>query len=81
MASVALLALLVGGPAFTLLFYLDYSVEGGPTPRYGLSLLPLLFAGGAATYRTRRSLFALAVVGLLLLVPLVRVINWPDLAA
>ena len=77
LATVALLAFVVGGPAFTMLFYVDYSVEGGPTPRYGLSLLPLLFAGGAVTYRTRRGLAALAAAGLLLLVLVVRVIIWP----
>jgi hypothetical protein len=81
LATVALLALVVGGPAFTVLFYVDYSVEGGPTSRYGLSLLPLLFAGGAATYRTRRALAAMAAVGLVLLVLLVRVIAWPVVVA
>ena len=77
LAGVALVALIVGGPAFTLLFYFDYSVEGGPTSRYGLSLLPLLFAGAAAVFRTRRGLLVLAVCGLALLGPLVRVIGWP----
>jgi hypothetical protein len=81
LASMGLLALVVGGPAFTALFYFDYSVEGGPTPRYGLSLLPLLFAGGAAAYRTKRSLVLLAIVGVAMLVPLVRVIGWPVTAA
>jgi hypothetical protein len=78
LASVALLALLVGGPAFTLLFYFDYSVEDGPNPRYGLSLLPLLFVGGAATYRTRRGLAMFAALAVLLLGPLVFAINWPE---
>lgn len=68
--AVALVALLVGGPAFTLLFYFDYSVQGGPAARYGLSLLPLLAAAGAATYRTRRAMAAVAVLGLLTFVPL-----------
>jgi hypothetical protein len=75
--AVALAALLVGGPAFTLLFYLDYSVLGGPAARYGLSLLPLLAAAGAATYRTRRAMAALVVLGLLTLVPLMIAILYP----
>jgi hypothetical protein len=75
--SVALVTLLVGGPAFTLLFYLDYSVEGGPAARYGLSLLPLLAAGAAATYRTRRAMAALLGLGVLLLVPLMIAIGYP----
>jgi hypothetical protein len=63
LAGVALLGLLLGGPAFTVLFYVDYSVEGGPAPRYGLSLLPLVFVGGAWTFRTRRSLIVLLALG------------------
>jgi hypothetical protein len=65
--SLGLLALVTGGPAFTVLFYLDYSIEGGPSPRYGLSLLPLLAVAAASTYRTRRALAVLSVLGLLAL--------------
>ncbi|MGK2946967.1 MAG: hypothetical protein ACSLFP_00195 [Acidimicrobiales bacterium] len=65
--SLGLLALVTGGPAFTLLFYLDYSIEGGPSSRYGLSLLPLLAVAGAATFKTRRAMVVLSVLGLLLL--------------
>jgi hypothetical protein len=75
--AVAMLALVVGGPAFTVLFYVDYSIRGGPTSRYGLSLLPLLFVAGAATYRTRRAMAVLAVLGAVLLVPLVIATGWP----
>lgn len=75
--SVAVLASLLGGPAFTLLFYWDFSVEGGPPSRYGLPLLPLLGAAGAATYRTRRAMAAVAVLALLVLVPLFIATNYP----
>jgi hypothetical protein len=79
--SVALLATLVGGPAFTLLFYIDYSVEGGPTSRYGLSLLPMLFASSACTFRTRRAMVAVAVVGALVAVPMLVANLWPTTRA
>lgn len=75
--SVALTALLVGGPAFTLLFYIDYSIKGGPAARYGLSLLPMLAAAAAATYRTRRAMAALAVLGMLTFIPLMVAILYP----
>jgi hypothetical protein len=65
----ALVLLVLGGPAFTLLFYLDYSVEGGPHSRYGLSLIPLVGAAAAATYRTRRGLALLGGLVALVMVP------------
>ncbi len=68
--GVALLALLATGPAITVLFYLDYSIEGGPTSRYGISLLPLLGVAAASTYRTKRALVALSVAGLIVLIAL-----------
>ena len=74
---VGLLAMVVGGPAFTLLFYLDYSVEGGPSARYGLSLLPLLAAAAAHTYRTRRAMAVMVVLGVLVLIPVVVATGWP----
>ena len=67
LGSMAVVALVVGGPAFTVLFYIDYSVEGGPHSRYGLSLLPLLAAAAAAVSRTRRSIVVLAALVALML--------------
>ncbi len=68
--AVGMAAMLAGGPAFTVLFYIDYSVRGGPAARYGLPLLPLIAAAAAATYTTRRSMAVLGTLGFLMLVPL-----------
>jgi hypothetical protein len=75
------LALVMGGPAFTALFYIDYSVEGGPHARYGLSLIPLLAAAAAATYRTRRAVVVLVALALLVLAPSLIAILYPTTRA
>jgi hypothetical protein len=79
--SIGLLAMLVGGPAFTVLFFWDYSIEGGPSSRYGLSLLPLVAAAAASTYRTRRAMTVLMVLGCLVFIPLVVATGWPTTRA
>lgn len=74
---VSMLVLVLGGPAFTTLFYLDYSVEGGPTSRYGLSLVPLLAAAAASTYRTRRAMVVLGSLLLMVLIPSLVALLYP----
>ncbi len=57
-ASVA--TLVVGGFAFNVQFWLSFGLLGGPAPRYGLSLLPVLAVPMAiAGSRSRRSVVGL----------------------
>jgi hypothetical protein len=77
LAAVALAVMLIAGPAYTALFYFDYSIRGGPSGRYGLSLLPLLAVGVAGLCRTRRSVVFLFVLAALVAVPLLVAVNYP----
>jgi hypothetical protein len=63
---VGLASLVLLGPTYVTLFYLEYSVKGGAQPRYGLAFLPLLGLSLAAAMRTRRQVLLAAVLAGLL---------------
>lgn len=64
--AISLLVTVLAGPAFTILFFVQWDVGDGPSPRYGLVLLPGMLLGlvDVTGHRRGRVLVQVLVVGL-----------------
>jgi hypothetical protein len=62
----SLVAAMLAGPAFTMLFFVQWDVGDGPSPRYGLVLLPGMLLGlvEPAEHQKARRWIQLLLVGL-----------------
>lgn len=78
-AGVSLLATVLAGPAFTALFFLEWEVGGGPSPRYGLVLLPGMLLGLVDVTRHRGGRTLVQVLAAALAVALLALIADPAL--
>ncbi len=78
---VSLVMAVLAGPAFTVLFFTQWDVGEGPSPRYGLALLPGMLLGLVDVTRHRRALLVVQILLVGLATSLVVLIVNPSLRA